>query len=117
MTQLVKVIAEFTAGKTGEPIKDGTYRVRIYDNDVISDDFLAEGKLGPDGIIEIVLDLGKISSPDSPAEKKPDIYFEVVGPQGVVFQSRVFKNVDFLSQNAVTDQKNSLTKDFGTFEI
>ncbi|MCK5059023.1 MAG: hypothetical protein KAT34_20415 [Candidatus Aminicenantes bacterium] len=108
MTQTVKVIAKFVSKKTGEPLTGEKYTVRIYDNDVVSDDFLGEGKLNNEGVVEILTDLGKALSVDSPAEKKPDLYFEVYSEHGVIYQSKVFKNVDFLQED---------TKDFGTFEI
>lgn len=117
MTQLVKVIARFINKKTGKPVAGENYKVRLYDNDVVSDDFLGEGSLNNEGVVEILTDLSRASSPDSPAEKKPDLYFELYGEHGVIYQSKVFENVDFLAEDEVSGRKTGLTKDFGTFEI
>jgi hypothetical protein len=117
MTQLIKVIARFVNKKTGEPLTGENYKVRLYDNDVVSDDFLGEGKLGGEGVVEFLADLGRASSPDSPAEKKPDLYFEVYSEHGVVYQSKVFENVHFLQEDETTKQKAGLTRDLGSFEI
>jgi hypothetical protein len=117
MTQIVKVIAKFVSNKTGEPLTGEKYKIRLYDNDVISDDFLGEGKPNNEGVVEILTDPGKATSADSPAEKKPDLYFEVYGEHGVIYQSKVFKNVNFLQKDNVSGQMTGLTKDFGTFKI
>lgn len=115
--QMIKAIARFINKKTGEPVTGGNYKIRLYDNDVVSDDFLGEGTLNNDGVVEIVTDLGRATSPDSPTEKKPDLYFEVYGEHGVIYQSKVFEQVDFLQEDKVSGRKTDLTKDFGTFEI
>ncbi|MFC2155457.1 hypothetical protein ACFLRB_03070 [Acidobacteriota bacterium] len=117
MTQIVKVIAKFVSKKTGAPLTGENYKVRLYDNDLVSDDFLGEGKPDNEGVVEILSHLGKTSSTDSPAEKKPDLYFEVYSGHGVIYQSKVFKNVSFLQENNVSGQMTGFTKDFGTFEI
>jgi len=117
MTQIVKVIAKFVSKKTGEPLTGDEYTVRLYDNDLVSDDFLGEGKPDNEGVVEILSHLGKALSGDSPAEKKPDLYFEVYSGHGVIYKGEVFKNVNFLQENNVSGRKTGLTKDFGTFEI
>ncbi|MCK4761664.1 MAG: hypothetical protein KAW12_05645 [Candidatus Aminicenantes bacterium] len=114
---MIKVIAKFVNKKTGEPVSGENYIVRLYDNDVVSDDFLGEGKLNNAGEVHILTDLSKASSFDSPGEKKPDLYFELYNEHGVVYQSKVFANVDFLEEDKVTGKKTGLTKDFGVFEI
>jgi len=117
MTKIVKVIARFVSKKTGAPLTGEEYTVRLYDNDLVSDDFIGEGKPDKKGVVEILTDLGKTSSTDSPAEKKPDLYFEVYGKHGVIYQSKVFKNMDFLQEDHVSGQMTGLAKDLGTFEI
>lgn len=115
--QMIKAIARFINKRTGKPVTGENYKVRLYDNDVVSDDFLGEGTLNDDGVVEIVSHIGKAASPDSPTEKKPDLYFEVYSEHGVIYQSKVFEQVDFLKEDKVSGQKTGLTKDFGTFEI
>lgn len=117
MTKIIKVIARFVNKKTGAPLIGENYNIRLYDNDLVSDDFIGEGKPDNKGVVEILADLGKTSSTDSPAEKKPDLYFEVYSEHGVIYQSKVFKNVDFLKEDNVSGQMTGLTKDLGTLEI
>jgi len=117
MAQLIKVIAKFVNKKTGKPVTGEKYKVKLYDNDIVSDDFIGEGKLNNEGIVEILADLGKAVSPDSPAERKPDLYFELFEEDKVIFQSNVFKDVEFLKEDKISGRKSSLTRDFGTFEI
>ena len=115
--RMIKAIARFINKRTGKPVTGENYKVRLYDNDVVADDFLGEGTLNNDGVVEIVTDLGRAMSLDSPTEKKPDLYFEVYSEHGVIYQSKVFEQVDFLAEDKVSGQKTGLTKDFGTFEI
>lgn len=117
MNQLIKVIAKFVDKRTGKPITGERYIVKLYDHDLVSDDLIGKGKLNRDGVVEILADLGKAVSPDSPLERKPDLLFELFDVDGVIFQSPVFKNIKFLQDDKVTGQKGTLTHDFGTFEV
>ncbi len=117
MTKLIKVIAKFVNKKTGKPVTGEKYVVKLYDSDIVSDDFMGEGKLNNEGVFEILTDLGRAVSADSPLEKNPDLYFELFEEHKVIFQSKVFKDVDFLKEDKVSGRKSALTQDFGTFEV
>jgi hypothetical protein len=117
MTQLIKVTAKFVDKKSGKPVTGERYIVKLYDHDLVSDDLIGEGKPNSDGVVEILADLGKAVSPDSPVERKPDILFELFDEDGVIFQSPVFKDIEFLKEDEVTGRKSTLTHDFGTFEF
>ncbi len=117
MRHLKTICATFIYKIDKKPVSGKEHVVKIYDNDIVSDDFLGEGVPDRTGKIEIKVDLSKSSSPDSPIEKNPDIYFELFNEHGVIYQSPVFRNVNFTSKEESISVDNSEQMDFGTFEI
>ena len=117
MAMMIKVIARFIDKVTGKPLSGNDYVAKLYDSDVIGDDFLGESKLDEKGTAEILLDLAAAGSFDSPLEAYPDLYFALHNKTGVVFESKVFKNVDFTSKDEISGEHRSNTQDLGTFEV
>ncbi|MBU4405362.1 MAG: hypothetical protein L6428_09395 [Candidatus Aminicenantes bacterium] len=117
MEMMIKVIARFIDKVTKRPLSGNDYVAKLYDNDVIGDDFLGESKLDEKGTAEILLNLDAGRSADSPFEAYPDLYFALHNKTGVVFESKVFKNVDFISKEEISGEHRSNTQDLGTFEV
>ena len=117
MEMMIKVIARFIDKVTRKPLSGNDYVAKLYDNDVIGDDFLGESGLDENGTAEILLDLAAAGSFDSPLEAYPDLYFALHNKTGVVFESKVFKNVDFTSKNEISGEHHSNTQDLGTFAV
>jgi len=117
MEMMIKVITRFIDRTTKKPLSGNDYVAKLYDSDVIGDDFLGESKLDEKGRVEILLDLAAGRSADSPFEAYPDLYFALHNQTGVVFASKVFKNVDFISKDEISGEHRSNTQDLGTFEV
>jgi hypothetical protein len=117
MEMMIKVIARFIDKASKKPLSGNDYVAKLYDNDVIGDDFLGESRLDEKGRAEILFDLAAAGSFDSPLEAYPDLYFALFNKNGVVFESKVFKNVDFISKDKISGEHRSNTQDLGTFEV
>ncbi len=117
MDMMIKVIARFVDKTSKKPLTGNDLTARLYDNDVVGDDFLGESKLDENGNAEVVTNLAAAESADSPLETYPDLYFSLNNQDGVIFESQVFKNVDFLGKDDVSHEHRSATRDLGTFEV
>lgn len=117
MTQLIRVTAKFVHKATGKPVTGEAYRVEVYDKDVVSDDCLGKGTLNADGVFELLTDLDKAVSSDSPGETRPDLMFLLFNEHGVIYQSEVFRNIEFLERDDVSGGRSGLTHDFGPFQV
>jgi len=116
MHKLVKVNAKFI-DKENSPINSKELIAKLYDNDIVIDDLLAESKIGKDGSVEFIFDLSKVSSPDSPLEIKPDLYIAIFRNESIIYETKVKKDADFLIKDKVTGEDKTQTVDLGTFEI
>lgn len=116
MSTIVTVTARFVDKTTNQPLSGDQYLVKVYDSDILEDDYLGESKL-TDGGISVSFDIAKVQSADSPGEEKPDIYFVLYENDQVKFQSGVFDDVELLKDDPVTGDRVGLAKDFGIFRI
>lgn len=97
----MKVIAKFEHVDTGAPLTDQDLRVRFYDADLMSDDYLGESRLDEHGCTEVTFEASKFQSGvlgklwDRLKEQKPDIFCEVIDRDGqAIYRSSVRWNVD-----------------------
>jgi hypothetical protein len=116
MKLMIKVIARFIDKATKKPLSGNNLVAKLYDHDLVGDDFMGEARLDANGRAEVVADLVAAESADSPWEKYPDLYFSLFNQDGVIFESKVFKNVDFTSKDKISGEQH-LTHDLGTFEV
>ena len=97
------------------PISDSSVLVKLYDRDLIEDDYLGEASPNHDGDVHIKFDLDKIKSADSPLEQFPDLYFRVYKNGTPYFQSRLMDDVD-TSEGSFSFTEGKVI-DLGTFLI
>ena len=116
MEMMIKVIARFVDKKTKKPLSAKDLVARLYDNDAVGDDFIGESGLDENGRAEVVASLSAARSADSPFEKHPDLYFSLLKQNEIIFESTVFKNVDFTSKGKSSREHHS-SRDLGTFEV
>ncbi len=114
MHKMIKVIAKFV-DTTKNPIKGNNYKVKLYDNDIILDDLLSESNIDKNGCVNFLFDISKAGSPDSPFEKKPDLYIALYKDNSIVFESKVKKNVNFFEKD--TNEKTTPILDLGVFTV
>lgn len=100
MEQMARVLVR-VRDASGAPLAGAAYRVRLYDQDALYDDFLAERRPDADGCVEFVFDLARAQSLDSPRETRPDLYVTVVRDGDELARSRVERDVDFTDGRTV----------------
>ena len=87
-TTYVRVIAKLNCRTVAPEMLVGR-RVRLYDADALSDDFLSSSTVEPDGTAGFLFDLSASRSLDSLFETKPDLYCVVSAEDGRVTSGRV----------------------------
>ncbi|MBX9853379.1 MAG: hypothetical protein K2X86_16660 [Cytophagaceae bacterium] len=81
--------------ETRQPWSSDGSVVKLYDQDLMEDDFLGECKIGEYGQVEISFNSSDFKSMDSPGEKYPDIYLCIYKYGKLLFKSEVRKNLNF----------------------
>ncbi len=114
MHKMIKVIAKFV-DTTKKPIKGNDYKAKLYDNDIVLDDLLSESNIDKNGSVNFLFDISKAGSPDSPFEKKPDLYIALFKDNSIVFESKVKKNIDFFKKDI--NEKATPLLDLGVFTV
>lgn len=108
---------EITAKFIGKGHNSGlldNYTVRLYDEDILGDDFLGETRL-QDGIASITITHTSFSDVLN-VEKKPDFYFVVYKNKEQVFKTKVLKSFN-LDTVAKLKMGEGAVIDLGTFLI
>jgi hypothetical protein len=100
-----------TCSSDGAPLAGPQYVARLYDDDVLRDDFLGKSRLDPGGQAQFTFPL------DESGEAKPDLYLALRVGDRQILQTPSFKNRDFLQPSPVTGLQTNLTQDLGTFRI
>lgn len=116
MGKLITVKARFIDKVSGTPLSSDGIVVKLFDKDIVNDDFLGESKLNDNGNISIQFDLDHAQSFDSPGEDKPDLYFSLYKYGHLLFQSEVIENVDF-SHAAEFSTQEGFVFDAGTYLV
>jgi hypothetical protein len=105
-TTYVRVIAKLNCRTFAPDLLVGR-RVRLYDADALSDDFLSSSKVAPDGTAAFLFDLSMSRSLDSLFETKPDLYCVVSGDDGgILYRSDIHANADFLAIDPDSDEQH-----------
>ncbi len=115
MHKMVKVTAIFL-NTDQTPVHGKEFHAKLYDNDLVLDDLLAESPISDRGSADFLFDLAKAKSFDSPNETRPDLYVALYKGKSIIFESKIKKNSDFLKNDPVSGEQ-SLTIDLGTFSI
>lgn len=71
---VMHITATFLVKGSGRPLNGTEYSARLYDKDLIRDDFIEVSRLSAEGVAAFTLYTKNISSPDSPRETRPDLY-------------------------------------------
>ena len=111
----VRILARFVCNEPAAPYE--RMKARLWDKDPVSDDMLAEAAPDQEGHLAFQFDLGLASSMDTPAERRPDLYIQVLLDDVEIFRTPVQTDVDFLKPNPVTGLQDHLTQDLGTFQL
>lgn len=98
----------------GEPFTGMAVHVKLYDQDIVSDDYLGGIILDAEGKGSIVVTPDKYRSLDSPFERYPDVYFKVFKGDEEVFKSHVIQDIDVEKAEIKSDGSHI---DLGSFVV
>jgi hypothetical protein len=101
----------------GRPVSGPSWQARLFDEDRVSDDLLAEAGLDTEGRAAFMFDLSKASSFDSPHEEEPDLYVVLLRDGQEVYRGPVLENVKVLRENPATGFRDGTTVDLGTHVV
>ena len=86
------VTARVVSRQNRQPVSDAT--VRVYDKDIISDDFLGEATTGADGHFAVTFSSDDFKGQVTGFEARPDIFVKVANPAtGKTTTSKVFEEL------------------------
>ena len=112
MQLLIHITARFIiADREGS-----SFQVKLYDNDLLEDDFLAEQHLKADGVVHFTVNPTEYRTADSPREKKPDFYMVLLKNGTEIFRTPTATNID-LENEGYFDAKDGLELDLGEFLV
>lgn len=89
----IEVKAGFIRKGTGSPLTGGAYEFRLYEKDLMEDDYLGKSRLDEEGVVRVSFKHGAYMDFLNP-EKNPDLYFALYKGDELVFQSRVMRDLD-----------------------
>lgn len=97
-----------------EPLSGSAFKVRLYDKDVLNDDFLGESDV-QEGLAKFSITQKDFSSP-ARLDDKPDFYFVLLHNEQLVFKSKVMSNLDISDIEQFVMNEGELI-DLGTFLV
>ncbi|MBC8045846.1 MAG: hypothetical protein H7Y00_03570 [Fimbriimonadaceae bacterium] len=116
MELLIQVYVKFIHKHNAEPVHGGNYSARLYDKDILTDDFLGESKLNSEGKAHFKIDPKQYRTEDSLLETKPDFYITLLKEGLQIFKTPVAQNIDFNIQGNFNSKEGEWI-DLGTFVI
>lgn len=116
MELLIHVSARFIHNHNSAPVFGSQYTARLYDKDIINDDFLGESRPDGEGNVAFTIDPKQYRSEDSMLETKPDFYIVLMDEGRQIFKTPVANNID-LHTMADFNLQEGEKLDLGTFMI
>lgn len=92
----IEVQARFIAKGNDMPLKGNDYEMRLYEKDLMEDDYLGRGQLDNNGVAKVSFRHGDYKDFLNP-EVAPDLYFALFRGDILVFQSKVMRDIDLES--------------------
>jgi hypothetical protein len=93
----IEVRARLISRETGQPIYGGAYVVRLFDKDLIDDDFLGQASPDINGAVSIAFNPSQIDKKDELKDKSLDFFFVLFKNGKQIFHSKVMEGVDLLA--------------------
>ena len=113
---ILHIHARFLHRHSGLPLHGKSFTVRLYDRDVISDDFLGAGTPDAAGTVHFTVQPSDFRKEDSFFERYPDLYMVVMENDQVIYHSPVAKNTDYRKEGNFSMQGGE-SIDLGEFLI
>ena len=90
---IIEVKASFIAKGSDAPVTGADYEFRLFEKDLMEDDYLGKSGLDETGTATVSFKHGDYTDFLNP-ETNPDLYFALYKGEALVFQSKVMHNVD-----------------------
>ena len=89
----IEVKASFISKGSNAPVTGADYEFRLFEKDLMEDDYLGKSALDENGIATVSFKHGDYMDFLNP-ETNPDLYFALYKGDALVFQSKVMYDVD-----------------------
>ncbi|MEX1003433.1 MAG: hypothetical protein WDZ35_15045 [Crocinitomicaceae bacterium] len=116
MENIVNIHLRFVDKTSGKPLYSDKHYLKLYDSDLIEDDFLGESTLDPNGHALVSITANDFRGKDTPRENFPDLYFQLFKGEKKIMESQVFKNVRIEDKEAYP-ASGAIHFDLGTFKV
>ncbi len=89
----IEVTAAFIQKGSDTPLTDADYEFRLYEKDLMEDDYLGKSALDENGVAKVSFKHGDYKDFLNP-ETNPDLYFALYKNEHLIFQSPVMRDLD-----------------------
>ncbi len=111
----IEVMAGFISKGTDSPLAGSDYEFRLYEKDLMEDDYLGKSSLDENGIAKVSFKHGDYMDFLNP-EKNPDLYFALYKGEALIFQSKVMRDLDLDGMEKFKMGEGEVV-DLGTFLV
>lgn len=112
---MIEVTASFIAKGSDAPLTGSDYEFRLFEKDLMEDDYLGVSPLDANGMAKVAFTHDKFKDFMNP-ETSPDLYFALYKGKALIFQSEVMEDVDVPSIEQFKMGEGEVV-DLGTFLI
>ena len=89
----IEVTASFIQKGSDAPLTGADYEFRLYEKDLMEDDYLGKSALDENGVARVSFKHGDYKDFLNP-EVNPDLYFALYKSESLIFQSPVMRDLD-----------------------
>ena len=89
----IEITARFIAKGNDVPLAGADYEMRLFEKDLMEDDYLGRSPLDAGGMARISFRHGDYKDFLNP-ETEPDLYFALYRGEALIFQSKVIRDLD-----------------------
>jgi hypothetical protein len=111
----IEVKAIFIRKGSDVPLTDADYEFRLFEKDLMEDDYLGKSGLDEQGVAKVSFKHGAFIDFLNP-ETNPDLYFALYKGEALVFQSKVMRDLDLESLEKFKMGEGEVV-DLGTFLV
>jgi len=111
----MEVTARFISKGSDAPLTGEVYKVRLFDKDILDDDYIGESGLDKNGVARIKF-VHKAFSDLGNLETMPDLYFSVLKNDVQIFESKVIEEIDVAALEQFKMGEGEVI-DLGTFLV
>jgi hypothetical protein len=111
----IEVKASFIAKGSDAPVTGADYEFRLFEKDLMEDDYLGKSGLDETGTAKVSFKHGVFMDFLNP-ETNPDLYFALYKGEALIFQSKVMHDVDVESLEKFKMGEGEVI-DLGTFLV